>query len=700
MTTTSQPVLLKRSALELLLFAGCSNSQTAARGASSVATSGNVGQAVGHPSDKLIPRATLFGNPQRAGVQLSHDGKWISWLAPVDGVMNVWAAPLNALDQAAPLTHETKRPVRSYVWAYTNAHVLYLQDAGGDENFHVFRVALRNGKADGDAVDLTPQAGARVELAAASYLAPSKVMITENDRNPEMMDVYSLDIATGERKLVLRNDEGFSDFSFDHTMTVTFGTRMTPDGGSAIMRRTGDKWVPFQTVGMADSMTTAMVGPVGESSDIYMLDSRGRDTAALVQLDATGQKQSVLAENALADAGDALVHPTTDLIQAIAFDYEKPSWKLLDPSIAPDVKAIQAFAPDAWSIGSRTVDDKLWLVTASSATQPARYFLWNRATQKQTFLFSARPELDAIQLAPMSSHVIKARDGKKLVSYLTLPRSADPDGDGRANAPVPMVLMVHGGPWARDEYGYNAIHQLLANRGYAVLAVNFRGSTGFGKAFINAGNGAWGKAMHNDLLDAVQYAVDNGVTRADNVCIVGGSYGGYATLAGLTLTPEQFKCGVDIVGPSNLITLMKSIPAYWAPLMAQFKQRVGDHETDEGRKALLAVSPLTHADKIVRPLLIGQGANDPRVKQAESEQIVAAMQKANRPVSYALFPDEGHGFARPENNLAFLGVVEAFLSAHLGGEYQPLTAAELAASSMQIKAGALGIPGLPTTSAK
>ncbi len=297
-------------------------------------------------------------------------------------------------------------------------------------------------------------------------------------------------------------------------------------------------------------------------------------------------------------------------------------------------------------------------------------------------------------LAKVHPVVIKSRDGLDLVSYLSLPKIADPDGDGKANQPVPMVLFVHGGPWGRDEWGYNPVHQLLANRGYAVLSVNFRGSTGFGKKFLNAGNLQWSKKMHDDLLDAVAWAVEAKVAPKDKVCIMGGSYGGYATLVGLAMTPDAFACGVDVVGPSNLLTLLASIPAYWAPLRATFTQRMGDPDTAEGKALLTAASPLTRAADIRRPLLIGQGANDPRVKQAESEQIVAALKAHRLPVSYVLFPDEGHGFARPENNIAFFAVTEAFLSAHLGGVYQPITPEELSASSIQIKDGKNGIPGL------
>jgi dipeptidyl aminopeptidase/acylaminoacyl peptidase len=291
--------------------------------------------------------------------------------------------------------------------------------------------------------------------------------------------------------------------------------------------------------------------------------------------------------------------------------------------------------------------------------------------------------------------VIKARDGLDLVSYLTLPNAADADGDGKPDQPTPTVLLVHGGPWGRDSWGFNPLHQLLANRGYAVLSVNFRASAGFGKNFLNAGNGQWGKAMHDDLIDATAWLVASNVAPKDKICIMGGSYGGYATLAGLTLTPDTFACGVDIVGPSNIITLIESIPPYWAPLIGIFKHRVGDWTTPEGKQALLAVSPLTHVARIKKPLLIGQGANDPRVKQAESDQIVTAMQARRIPVSYVLFPDEGHGFARPENNLAFFAAAEAFLSAHLGGVYQPVRAGDLESSSILVRTGKEGIPGWP-----
>jgi dipeptidyl aminopeptidase/acylaminoacyl peptidase len=324
---------------------------------------------------------------------------------------------------------------------------------------------------------------------------------------------------------------------------------------------------------------------------------------------------------------------------------------------------------------------------------PVRYYRYDRDANHAEYLFANRSDLDGLPLAPMHPVEITSRDGLTLVSYLTLPPGSDPDGDGRPTEAVPMVLNVHGGPWGRDDWGYDSIHQWLANRGYAVLSVNFRGSTGFGKEFVNAGNRQWGAAMHDDLIDAVNWAVAEKITESDRVGILGGSYGGYATLVGLTMTPEVFACGVDIVGPSNIITLLSTIPPYWAPAMQMFRDRVGDPATEEGRKLLTERSPLTHVAAIRRPLLIGQGANDPRVKQAESDQIVQAMQEKGIPVTYVLFADEGHGFARPENSLAFFAVADLFLAEHLGGRSEPI-GGDFQGSSVTVPHGAESVPGL------
>ena len=649
-----------------------------------------VAKAVGKPRTDLIPRGLLFGNPERVAVRVSPDGKQLSWMAPQNGVMNVFVAPIDKLDQAKAVTAETTRPIPGYFWAFTGKHLLYQQDVGGDENFHLFKVDLTDGKTS----ELTPSKGARAELAGLDPKFPNKVWVTINDRDAKVFDLYEYDLATGKRTIVMQNDDGYAGFTLDNANQVRFASKKNPDGSTAIVMRDGKAWKPFDTIPFEDAETTGIAGFSPDNKSLYLTESRGRDTAAFVEVNLATKKQKVLAEHPKADVGSVIVHPTKHTIQAIAFDPGRVTWKILDKSIEKDLAALAKLDDGAdVNLTSRTLDDKKWVV-ATTSDRKSSYYLWDRAAQKATFLFSPMPKLFEQPLVKMSTVTIPARDGLELVSYLTLPKTADPDEDGKANSPAPMVLLVHGGPWARDDWGFNPLHQQLANRGYAVLSVNFRGSTGFGKKFLNAANLQWGKAMHDDLLDAVAWAVKQGIAPKDKICIAGGSYGGYATLAGLTMTPDVFACGVDIVGPSNLLTLLGSIPPYWAPFVAVFHTRMGNPNTDAGKAILVQASPLTHAAKIARPLLIGQGANDPRVKQAESEQIVAAMKKHKLPVSYVLFPDEGHGFRRPENNIAFFAVMEAFLSAHLGGFYQPITPEELKATTMQVKDGKDGIPGL------
>jgi dipeptidyl aminopeptidase/acylaminoacyl peptidase len=696
--------------LLLMALVACGGSKPAPQGPTPEPTPGPVAEApapmtpapaptpappAGHPRADLIPRAVIFGNPERTGLQISPDGKQLSWLAPKDGVLNVWVAPAGKMDQARAVTADTARPIRQYFWAYTNKQILYLQDAGGDENFHVFRVDV----ADGKATDLTPFKGARAAVIATSPRQPTTILVSINDRDPKVFDLYKVDLLTGKRTLVVQNNDGFAEFSVDHDMTVRFAQKKLPDGSTQLYvpetKGGVTTWKLFDTIPFEDADNTDVVAFAPNGKAVYMSDSRGRDTAALVSLDLATKKQTVIAEDAKADSGAVIIHPTKHTLQAVAFNYLKETWKVLDRSIQKDLDNLAKLDGGEVHITSRTLDDKTWVVATTSEQHPAHYYLWDRAKQKGSFLFAARPELEKQPLVKMTPVEIKARDGLTLVSYLSLPVSADPDGDGKPNTATPMVLFVHGGPWARDAWGYNPIHQMLANRGYAVLSVNYRGSTGFGKKFLNAANLQWGKAMHDDLLDAVAWATQQGVTAKDTVCIMGGSYGGYATLVGLAMTPEVFRCGVDLVGPSNLMTLLSTIPPYWAPAVATFHTRMGNPETPEGKALLLAASPLTHAAQIKRPLLIGQGANDPRVKQAESEQIVAAMKAHHLPVTYIVFPDEGHGFARPVNNVAFFGAAEAFLSAHLGGSYLPLTKDEVEASTMQIKDGKDGIPGLP-----
>ena len=673
-------MLRKSSLIPLLLLAGCGGAQKSTSTASAPKAA----------EQRLIPRELIFGNPERAGAQISPDGTHLSWLAPVDGVLNVWVAPVEDPSKGKAVTKDTNRGIRRYFWAYDNTHLVYMQDKGGDENWRVYAVNVK----DGSEKDLTPFEKTAARIQHVSPEKPDEILVALNNRDPRYHDIHRVSLATGKMTLVQKNDE-FVGFVTDDDFRVRLAMKMTPDGGSEYFEPGKKKgsWTSFLKISMEDMLGTNPVEFDPSGKTLYMTDSRGRDTAAFVAMDLKTKKIKVLAEDPKADISDIVMHPTKKTPQAAVFTWARDRWVVLDESIKADLEALKKVADGEISITGRTLDDSRWVVAYVLDDGPVKYYRYDRKEKKPTFLFSNRPALEKVKLAKMHPVTIKASDGLDLVSYLTLPKGSDPDGDGRPSKPVPMVLDVHGGPWGRDTWGLNATHQWLSDRGYAVLSVNFRGSTGFGKSFVNAANMEWAGKMHDDLLDAKKWAVAEKVTPADEVCIMGGSYGGYATLVGMTFTPTEFACGVDIVGPSNLVTLLETIPPYWAPMLEMFASRVGDPRTPEGKKLLQERSPLSRVDKIQRPLLIGQGANDPRVKQAESDQIVKAMQAKKIPVVYALFPDEGHGFARPENRMAFYAVTEQFLASHLGGRAEPI-GDDLKGSTLQVPEGAAQIPGL------
>jgi dipeptidyl aminopeptidase/acylaminoacyl peptidase len=643
---------------------------------------------------KLIPRKVLLGNPDRAMVRLSPGGRWLSWLASEEGVLNVWVAPAGEPHRAKPVTHDRGRGIQSYAWAHTDRHVLYLQDANGDENWRVYCLDVETEEKR----DLTPQSGVQARIEGVSPRHPGAVLIALNDRDPRFHDLYRVDIATGHRELVQRND-GFLMFIADDDYQVQFASRFCPDGSTELLARAGEGWTPFLQVPAEDTIGTQPVGLDAAGRVLFMLDSRGRDTAAAVSIALAAGEKTVLAEDEQADAEEVLVHPLNKHVQAVAFTYARRRWAVVDPEVDADVERLARAAQGDFTVVSRTTADDRWIVAYDTDRRPLEYYLYDRTRGETRFLFSNREELADRELAATLPVVVRSRDGLPLVSYLTLPRESDPGGAGRPQRPLPTVLLVHGGPWSRDRYAFNPLHQWLADRGYAVLSVNFRGSTGFGKRFVNAGDREWGGAMHDDLVAAVRWAVAEGVSDPARVAIMGGSYGGYATLVGLTFTADLFACGVDIVGPSNLVTLLQNIPPYWAPMFPLLAQRVGDPNVESDREFLRQRSPLTYVDRIRRPLLIGQGANDPRVKKVESDQIVEAMQARGIPVTYVLYPDEGHGFVRPENRLSFFAIAEAFLAQFLGGEAQPFEDA-LEGSSLQVLTGVEHVPGLSEEMAK
>jgi len=672
---------------------------------------------------ELIPRETLFGNPDKVAPRVSPDGTQLSYIAPVDGVLNVWVGPLDGSSDPKPVTSDTGRGIRIHFWAHTNDHIIYLQDKGGDENWRAYVTNVETGETR----DLTPMEGVQARIQEVSHRHPKEILVGLNDRDPRFHDIYRVDITTGERELVLKNP-GIIDgavvagFLTDDRYNVRLATAVTQDGGGKIFKRSAEgDWKTFIAYPPADSLTTNPVGFNKAGDILYMIDSRDRDTAALTSVSLATGERAILAEDDKADAAGVMQHPTEKHIQAVSFPYLRQNWRLLDEELRNDWRYLRALESGDISVVSRSLDDRHWIVSYTQDAGPVRYYVYDRRLAQATFLFPNREALTDAPLAPMQPVIVAARDGLKLVSYLTVPlehvehlakvqrrerMAPDTSPDGPLQPPggadvdpeiatetLPLVLLVHGGPWGRDTWGYDPTHQWLANRGYAVLSVNFRGSTGFGKEFVNAGDKEWARGMHEDLIDAVNWAIDEEIADPDRVAIMGGSYGGYATLVGLTFTPDVFACGVDIVGPSNLITLLRSVPPYWAAISEMFRTRVGDVSTEAGRKLLRERSPLTYVDRIKSPLLIGQGANDPRVKQAESDQIVSAMQGKNIPVTYVLYPDEGHGFARPENRLSFFAVAEAFLSEHLGGRWEPF-GDDFENSSIRVPAGAGEVPGL------
>jgi dipeptidyl aminopeptidase/acylaminoacyl peptidase len=644
---------------------------------------------VGDNATALIPRRTLFGNPEKSNPRISPDGTRLSYLAPVQGVLNIWVGPIDDPAATKPVTTATRRPIRYYGWAFTNRHILYLQDSEGDENWHIYCLNL----VDNSIRDLTPIPGVSAQFQGSSHRRPDEILVKLNDRDPQFHDIYRVNIVSGERQLVQQNPK-FSGFTSDDDLRIRFAYQVMPDGTGRLFQPDGSGgWKDFQTVPFEDMVATRPRWFDKSGNIMYLSDSRGRNTAALTSINLSTGESKVIAENPKADLGFILAHPTKNTVEAVSFEYLRSEWQVVDPAVGEDFKYLQSIDNGDLAIPSRSLDNQSWIVAFAMDAGPQRFYRYDRRTRKAAFLFADQPSLEQLPLVKMHPVIIKSRDDLELVSYVSLPSWSDANGDGRPEEPLPMVLVVHGGPNERDHWGYNPEHQLLANRGYAVLSVNFRYSTGFGKDFHNAGVKEWGGKMHDDLLDAVQWAVTQKIADPRRIAVMGASYGGYATLVGLTFTPDTFACGVDMVGISNLVTWLETLPPYWTPLIQAYKDRIGDHTTAEGREFLRQRSPLTHVQRIKRPLLIVQASNDVRVKKSESDQIVKALQDKQIPVTYVVLPDEGHWDWRPENFLAVYAVTENFLATVLGGRSEPFGDA-LLTSSLSVSAGADLLPGL------
>ncbi len=601
----------------------------------------------------LIPRNDLFGNPEKSAPQISPDGSLLAYLAPDDGVMNVWLRSVGKNDDRV-VTQDRKRGIRIYLWAYDGRHILYLQDYDGDENWHLYCV----NPATNVTRDLTPFEGVQAQIYGVDPHFPNELLIGMNRRDARLHDVYRVDLTTGEATLEVENPGEVVGWVADAEFKVRAATAASPDGGFDLRVRATieSEWKTLLHWGPDEEGHP--YGFTQDGASLYTSSTLGSDTQELRLIETSSGVETVLASNSEVDLAEIISHPAEHRIQAVGFNKDRLHWNALDEEIAKDLEFLQHQKDGELRIVSRNLADDTWIVHFAQDRAPASYCTYHRGERRIEFLFIARPALQNADLAEMRPISFTASDGMQIHGYVTLP-------PGLEHRNLPTVLNVHGGPWSRDYWGYDPEAQWLANRGYVCLQVNFRGSTGYGKKYLHAGDREWGAKMHQDLLDAVDWAVGAGVADRRRVGIFGGSYGGYAALVGAAFTPDVFACAVDIVGPSSIVTLINSIPPYWEPLKRVFTVRVGNPETEV--EFLNSRSPLYRADRIQCPLLIAQGANDPRVKQAESEQIVEALRRRGKPVEYIVFEDEGHGFARPENRLKFYASAERFLAEHLGG---------------------------------
>ena len=621
----------------------------------------------------LIDREIFFGNPEIAGAQISPDGRFISFIKPYKNVRNIWVKGVNEpFEKARVVTAEAKRPIPNYFWSQDGKYILFVKDNDGDENFNVYAVNPSEAPAGGADVpaarNLTDAKKVRAFIYNVPETDPDAIYVGLNDREPAWHDLYKVKISTGERTLVRKNTERLTGWVFDNKAQLRLATRTTQSGETEILRVDADgKFTKIYSCGVFESC-----GPVAFHKDdkrVYMTTNKGDgvDLARLTLFDPDTGKDEFVEGDPLkrVDFGGIYISQKTKEIVLTNYTDDKTRLYFKDKKFEEDYNSIKKrLGEREISVQSSTRDENLWIVSSYSDVDPGTVWLFDRKTKNLSTLYQVREKIPRDALAKMQPVRYKSSDGLEIPAYLTLPKGVEPKN-------LPLVVVPHGGPWGRDTWGYNSIAQFLANRGYAVLMPNFRASTGFGKKFLNAGNKQWGQLMQDDITWGVKHLVAQGVADPKRVGIMGGSYGGYATLAGVTYTPDLYAAAVAIVAPSNLITLLESIPPYWEAGKIIFYERMGNPNTPEGKALLMKQSPLTHADKIKTPLLVVQGANDPRVNKRESDQIVVALRDRGYPVEYLLAPDEGHGFQRPVNNMAMFARGEEFLAKYLGGRFQP-----------------------------
>ena len=620
----------------------------------------------------LLDRELFFGNPQIAGGQLSPDGKFISFMKPYQGIMNVWVKEFaEPFDKARPLT-DSKRPLYGYSWTEDGKYILFVKDSGGDENMNLFAVDPGAMPAEGQqtpkARNLTAMEGVTAQMMHASQSNPDLLWVGLNDRDPAWHDLYRLEISTGELKLIYKNEDRITGYEFDWDDKLRLLSRTDPAGNTTLLRKDEDKLVPIYETNVDES--AGVSGWDAKNENIYLVTNKGElDLATLYKMNPDTKEMELLESDpeSIVDFGGLRVDRNTREIISTSYTEDKIRYYWRNKEWETNYKFLQhTFPGREIAFQSSTNDYSKFLIAVHGDKYAAEAWYFDTKTRELIHQYTPRPELKEVEgsLAAMTSIRYLSSDGLGIPAYLTLPVGVEPSN-------LPVVVLVHGGPKGpRDSWGYDPLVQFLANRGYAVLQPNFRASGGYGKKFLNAGDLQWGKLMQDDITWGVKYLVSKGIADKDRVAIMGGSYGGYATLAGLAFTPDLYACGVDIVGPSNIFTLLDSIPPYWEAGRAFLYGMVGDPKSEEGKRRIKEASPLFSAEKISKPLLIIQGANDPRVKQAEADQIAIALRDKGHKVSYLLADDEGHGFAKPVNRMAMYAEIEAFLSEQIGGRYQ------------------------------
>jgi dipeptidyl aminopeptidase/acylaminoacyl peptidase len=618
----------------------------------------------------LIDRELLFGDPEISGAQLSPDGQYVAFMKPWKETRNIWVKKTSQpFSTARLMTTETARPVGGYLWSRDSRYIVFVKDSAGDENFNVYAVdPSAAAAADTDAPpsrDLTHLKGVRVLLFSAPKADPDVLYIGLNDRDKSWHDLYKLNISTGERTLLRQNTDRIAAWIFDLKGNLRLAQRVQDSGDQEILRVDPSGFTPIYTCNVFETCDVVQFHKDGQRA--YIQTNQGHlDLLTLALLDpATGQLETVESDPLQrVDLGSVWFSEATDELVETQYSDDRDRRYFKDPAFEADFRWLETqFPGKEISVTSNTRDEAQWLIAVHGDTEPGETHLFDRKTRGLVFQYRIREKLAREWLAPMQAVRYKSSDGLEIPAYLTLPK-------GGAAKNLPVLIVVHGGPWARDDWGYDRNAQFFANRGYAVFMPNFRGSTGFGKKFLNAGNSEWGTRMQDDITWGAKYLVSEGIADPKRIGILGGSYGGYAALAGVAFTPDLYRAAVDIVGPSNLKTLLASLPPYWEAGRKIMYARMADPDTPEGNRWLEERSPLFSAEKIKTPLMVVQGANDPRVNRREAEQIVIALRDRGFPVEYLLAPDEGHGFARPVNNLAMFMAIEKFLAGHLHGRYQ------------------------------